>query len=198
MVITAITQQKKNAEKVNLFLDHKFWCSLSINKMLELGLIKGKEITLEEKKEIAQFSSALKIKEKIQRFQQIRPRSEREIRENLVYRKGYSEDEISPIIEEMKESGEINDEKFAVWYAENRLNFGVHGEKKIQVELMKKGISKSIIDQVLTKFKEDPDLMREREEKLNKFIAKVYPRIKGKNEWERQMKLKMKLKARGF
>jgi regulatory protein len=198
MVITAITQQKKNEEKVNLFLDTKFWCSVSKNQLLEFNIFKGKEIDIAEKVEIAKASSETKIVEKILKFQQLRPHSEQEVKENLIYRKGYSEEEITPILEKLKESGHIDDEKFAHWYAENRLNYGVHGEKKIRMELMKKGVNSKIITQALDRFSENPELQKEREERLNKYVEKIYPRIKGKNEWERQMKLKLKLKAKGF
>ncbi len=45
MIITSIVQQKRNPENVNIFIDNKFFRSISKNQLIELGLYKNLEIT---------------------------------------------------------------------------------------------------------------------------------------------------------
>lgn len=68
------------------------------------------------------------------------------------------------IIARLIEKGYLDDRKFAEWYVENRfVKKGISG-KRLKMELIKKGISSDIIDEVLD--------LRNDEEEILKIIAK--------------------------
>ncbi len=50
--ITEIKRQKRQAERVSVFLDGEFWTGMSMDLMLELGLRSGADLTEERKREI--------------------------------------------------------------------------------------------------------------------------------------------------
>lgn len=198
MILTQITQQKKNLENVNLFLDGEFWCSLSKNQMLEFGLFKNKEISEIDKELIEKSSKENKNIFKLQKFFSIRPRSILETKQHLIYKKEFNQEEADNLIIKLIEKKYLDDKKFTEWFIRTRLENGIHGENKIKSELKIKGISDNIIKESFRIFTENEEYAKLTEEKKNKFIEKVWPKIKGKSEWEKKMKLQVKLRAKGF
>ena len=74
-----------------------------------------------------------------------RPRSERELRERLRL-KGYGDDIVEDVVSGLKNSGDIDDAKFAKLWVESRVNFNPMGEIVLRQELKVKGVSDAIID----------------------------------------------------
>ena len=68
------------------------------------------------------------------------------------------------IITRLQEKGYLNDETFARFYVENRFVKKGISKKRLRLELIKKGISQEIIDQVLN--------VRNDEEEIKKVITK--------------------------
>ncbi len=68
------------------------------------------------------------------------------------------------IVERLCERGYVDDRKFAAWYAENRFVKKGVSRKRLKMELMKKGIDKGIIDEVLGG--------RDDEEEIRKMVAR--------------------------
>lgn len=78
----------------------------------------------------------------------IKDRTQKELHKKLC-EKGYSEDEICEQIEFLKEYGYINDERFAQKYINDCVNLKKWGNARIKIELLKKGIDKEIIENLL-------------------------------------------------
>ncbi len=197
MVITKIEQAKKRESRVNIFLDEEFWIGLDKNDLLLLGLFKGKEISPEEKKEVEKAAGFNKVLEKAINYTIVRPRSEKEMREYLLYRRNLLQEDALRMIQVLKEKGFLDDEKFTEWYIQNRMDFGAHGENKIYSELLSKGISSSRAREVLKRFineESKPEIL----EKINAFVKKSLPGIKADSDFERRQKLTQKLLSRGF
>jgi regulatory protein len=197
MKLTHIKQQKRNEENVNLFLDNKFWVSISKDQMLSLKLHTGLEINEDLKVKIESESSKNKVLESIQNYFSYRPRSKYEIRQQIIYKKEFDEVLVDSILNELEEKKSflLNDEKFAIWFIENRRSSGFHGKNKIKAELIKKGISSSVISKVFASFDFDDDQTKQ---KIEEFILKNKDKIKAKNEYEWIQKMTQKLIARGF
>lgn len=99
-----------------------------------------------------------------------RPRTEREMRMYLqrkLIKKGIrSKDEQAPIIEkkvqELLESGALDDKAFARWFVGEKQYFKKWGKIRIKQELMQKGISSAHAEQVLAESEsEDKDLLQQ-------------------------------------
>lgn len=76
-----------------------------------------------------------------------RPRSEKEIRDNLIKKKAPAEI-IEQTIIKLKEQNFINDEEFAKWWVEQRNVFKPRALKLLKVELRQKGIADEIIEKI--------------------------------------------------
>lgn len=86
--------------------------------------------------------------QKVYRFLSFRDRSEKEIRDYLQRKKAQNPDEI---IEQLKEQGLINDERFAREWVEARRRSKQKGVKALRLELWQKGVNKEIIEQVVSR-----------------------------------------------
>lgn len=145
--ITKIEKQKKRKNRVSIFLNNKFFCGIPEVLQLKLNLFEGKEIdeismrALIEEKEIAD------AKEKVLRLLNRRMYAEKEIREKL-HTKGYEEETIEVVVQDLKEISIINDYAFTKAFVSDRLRLKPEGSFKISYELKRKGIKKSIIEKV--------------------------------------------------
>jgi regulatory protein len=196
--ITSIAQAKKRETRVNLELDGQFWVGMDKNDLLRFNLFKGKEISDDDKKIIEKAVGDSKLLEKVINYINVRPRSTKEVRDYLVLKRGIDKEEANAILNKLEEKGYLSDENFANWYIENRLNFGVHGENKIRSELFKKGVSKSIIESVLSKLLKTNEGQADQQEKIKEFITKNIKTIKYSDKNQLKQKLIQRLASRGF
>lgn len=196
MQITRIQQAQKNESRVNLFLNDEFWIGIDKDELLSFQLYKGKEIDEELKSQIEQSASTTKLTNKVINYIQIRPRSEKEIRDYLK-KKNVDPITSSQIISSLKKKNLISDEQFTRWYIENRLISGKYGELRIKNELMQKGIAKSLVDNTYKSLLTD-EKESEVEEKALIYATKISKTIKFENKYEFRTKLIKKLMGRGY
>jgi len=197
MTLTNIVQQKRNEENVNLYLDNKYWVSLSKNQMIEFKLVKNLKIDEQQKFQIEQASTANKIKEKVTAYVFQRPRSIREVKDYLRRKFLLEDPELSDVINNLESQGLVDDTKFAAWFAEQRTSYGIHGENKIRAELSKKGVAKSIVTDLFDHSRSEEEIEKTKE-KIEKYTEKIIGKIKHKNKYELKAKLSARLAARGF
>jgi len=186
--ISAITPQKRNPQRVNVYLDGEFAFGLTriVAAWLSVGqeLSDGKIASLQanDNREMA-FQKAL-------HFLSYRPRSSMEVRRNL------EKHEIPPAlieetIERLKRGGLVNDEAFAQAWVENRNEFRPRSRSALALELRRKGLDGEVIQAALD---EKVD-----EEALALAAARKYTRRLEGLEWpEFRQKLGGFLARRGF
>ncbi len=175
--ITDIKQGVKNENRVNVFVNSKYAFSLDISQVVDFHIKIGLEITdaqLEEYKRASEFG---KLYQRTLEWVLTRPHSTQETKDYL-YRKTrtISQKTQSPvgnlteishdIIERLTVKGYLNDEKFAKYYVENRFVKKGISKKRLKLELMKKGVDRTIIDEVLS------ENSRNDEEEIKKIILK--------------------------
>jgi regulatory protein len=144
--ITALKQQRRNPNRVNVFLDGEFAFGLSriVAGWLEVGqeLDDEKIISLqaEDEQELA-YQRAVKLIGH-------RVRSEDEIRRNL------DKHQVSPkviegVIRRLRRIGLIDDMNFAESWIENRNEFRPRSHRMLTYELRQKGIADEVIVEIL-------------------------------------------------
>ncbi len=190
MKLTKISVQAKNQDRVNIFIDQVYFCSLELWQVVELKLKVGLEIDETKKTELLQASQFGKLYVRAVNKVFARPHSERQIgdylRQRLFKLKIKDDQMINQIIERMKQNNYLDDVKFAQYWVTNRnLKKGI-SQKKLRQELIKAGIAQNIIDQVLKQN------LRDEHEELRKVIAKKSHR------YSDQQKLIKYLLGRGF
>lgn len=146
MKITRLEYQKKDPNRVNVFVDEKFATGIDANDILKLDLYAGKEITSDQLVKIIDAGDFGKLFNKALNFLSFRPRSEWEIRFKL-----RTEDAkmVDKIIEKLKKINQVNDEDFARWFIDQRTTFKPESRRALKYELRKKGIDTKVLDQIL-------------------------------------------------
>jgi regulatory protein len=173
--ITAIKVQRKNTQRVSIFLDGEFAFGLTriVAGWLHVGQV------LDEKK-----IAALKADDELEtaylraiNFLSYRPRSKAEVRQNL-RKYQVAAPLVEPTIERLEEKGFLNDFEFAKFWVENRNAFRPRGEKALRVELRQKGISDEIIGEVLETLVDEESLAYQaglkRAKKLSRYDWQVF------------------------
>jgi len=186
-VITSIKPQKNN-KRVNIYLDGKFGFGIDLENFVKLGLKVEQSLEDEEIKKIIKKAEFQKTYDYLLKFAMLRPRSEKEIKD-WFRRKKTPESLHQDLFSKLKGLDLIDDEKFAMWWVEQRLEFRNKSKRDLEYELRMKGIKKDIIDNVLSKIEINEeeiakDLLRkklyrwkllpdtEKKRKISEFLAR--------------------------
>jgi len=161
--ITKIEIQKKNKERVNLFLDGEYAFSLSVELVYKEGLKTKDEIDSQKLKVLAEHESLIRCKNSALRIIEKSYKTEKEVRDKLIL-KGYEENSINKSIEFLKEYNFVNDSNYTKAFISDKLKS--QGSQKIKYTLIQKGISKESIDEELS------NLNKENEKNVALNIAK--------------------------
>lgn len=90
---------------------------------------------------------------RVLKFLNFRPRSEKEVRDYLQKKikkfPNIDSSVIDVIIHKLKQQKFLNDEEFAKMWVRSRTDYKPKGKYLVRLELIKKGIAKDIIDQIL-------------------------------------------------
>jgi regulatory protein len=86
------------------------------------------------------------------RFLAFRPRSEKEVRDNLK-KKNVPQEVVEQIITRLKDNKFLNDEEFARWWIDQSLRIRHRSKRVIEIELKQKGVERDIIEQAISSFK---------------------------------------------
>lgn len=148
MKITDIKQQKKRSDRYSVYIDGEYSFGLSENDLAYLRLHKGQEFTPQQLEEMRQASVIGKAYDKALNYVSIRPRSEHEITKYL-QRKQYQPEIIQEVITKLKKLELVDDGAFAYKWVEWRQSTTPRSRRRLQAELVQKGIERVIIDEVL-------------------------------------------------
>ena len=153
--ITALRLQKKNTNRVNVYLDGEFAFGVAkiIAARLKVGQQLGdKEITVLKEQDGLEVAYLRAI-----RFLGYAPRSEAELCEKL-RDLGFDEQVTNTVIERVKAMGLIGDEQFSKMWVENRSTFRPRSQRLLGIELRRKGVAEEVIRQALSESNDDQTL----------------------------------------
>ncbi|MCC6703742.1 MAG: RecX family transcriptional regulator [Thermomicrobiales bacterium] len=146
--ISAIRQQARNPERVNVFLDGQYAFAVTREEAIGAGLKIGRDLTIDEVARLRAGDLVSKAIESALRLLGVRPRSERELRDRLK-RKEFDPETIDLALERVRGWGYLDDAEFARRWVENRLQHRPRGERLIKQELRVKGVDAATIDDVI-------------------------------------------------
>jgi regulatory protein len=150
--ITALVAQKKNRNRVSVFLDGKFAFGLAAIEAARLR--RGQALSDAEIDRLCRQDSVETAHERALRFLSFRPRSEAEVRRNLAEAR-VAPGEIDAVIERLKRVGLVDDRAFVQYWLENRGQFSPRSARALQAELRRKGIPVEAIDEALQATRHD-------------------------------------------
>jgi regulatory protein len=150
--ITELRFQKRNKDRVNVYVDGRFAFGLAAIEAARLQI--GQELSAQDIARLQAQDQVERAYERALNFLSYRPRSEAEVRQNL-REKDAVDDVIEEVIERLTQAGLVNDWEFARYWVENRQQFNPRGVRALRYELRGKGISDIVIAETLADLDEE-------------------------------------------
>lgn len=193
MIITKIETQKKNNERVNIYINEEFAFGLSLEIVYTHSLKKGMTVDSEFLNNVLLNEEKIKANSTALRFLGYRMRAEKEIIDRL--KKDDFEDEIiENTLEYLKRNGLINDFEFAKAFTMDKIKINNYGPQKIKYDLYQKGIHRDIVDEVL-------ESLNNKENEYERCLETAEKKIssyKNNDNQSKYIKLSGYLQRRGF
>ena len=184
--VTALEVQKKNKERVNVYVDDAFFCGLSLDDVVRFRLAVGMNLSEMEMRSISDMGEENKYFTKALEYTLRSPKTQFQIKQYL-YKKQLETPTINRIIDRLVALNYINDEQYAEQFVSaksHKMGVGV-----IKQKLMQKGVNRDIVGESVAQVdnQEEPCLA----------LAEKYMRNK---EWtsENMAKLGRYLFSKGF
>jgi regulatory protein len=146
LTVTRLEPQKKNPQRLNVYLDGEF--AFGIFKAAAPWLAEGDQLSQQKVRELQESDLTEIAYQRALNFLSYRSRSEQEIRINLSKHE-IPEEIILEVLIKLRRSTLVDDRAFARNWIENRSQFKPRGKRALSAELTQKGISREIIDDEL-------------------------------------------------
>ena len=153
--ITTLKPATHNDKRINVFLDGKFAFSLDLAQITDFKLKVGQILSEPEITKLKKASNFGKLYQRTLEWVLTKPRSVKETKDYLTRKKfqkpeyGITDEDITAVLTRLTAKNYLNDVNFTTYYIENRQQTKGISLKKLRLELIKKGISPSLIDQSL-------------------------------------------------
>ncbi len=154
-IITALESQKKDPDRINVYLDHQF--AFGISRFVGAWLKTGEQLEDTRIEKLLEQDRREQALQKAMRFIAYQPRSEAEIRGKLE-KYGFDTQMIDQVVQELEEKNYLNDARFAQDWVESRSTSKPRSHKFYTYELRKKGIPEDKIAQALESAPDENDL----------------------------------------
>ena len=185
--ITLLQMQKRNKERVNVFLDGEYAFAIGLD--VALTLKKGQRLSEAEVEAFRQDSEVDLALQRATRYLGMRPRSTAEI-VGYLQRKEYDEQVVEVVVRRLHERGYLDDEAFARFWVDNRNRFRPRGAQALRHELRQKGVERDTIDATLEEQDEDSAAWAAAEARMGRWADL--------DKFEFEQKLMAFLARRGF
>ena len=157
LTVTRLEPQKKNPQRLNVYLDGEF--AFGISKAVAPWLAEGDQLSQQKVQDLITSDLTEGAYQRALNFLSYRSRSEKEIRQNLSKHQ-IPEEIIIEVLDKLRQSSLVDDSAFARNWIENRVQFKPRGKRALSAELIQKGISHEIIDDELKGLNEEELALR--------------------------------------
>ena len=142
--ITALRLQKRNRQRVNVYLDGEF--AFGLARIVAAWLQSGQEISDEKIAQLKKEDAREVAYQQILKLLHYRPRTESEMIQNLRKHK-VDEEIISEVMDRLKQNGLVDDTRFAQAWVENRNDLRPRSRRALAYELRQRGVDSQVIEQ---------------------------------------------------
>jgi len=168
--ITALKAQKKNPNRISVYLDGEY--AFGLARIVAAWLKIGQRLGEEQIDRLKQQDTLEVAYQKMLRFLGFRPRSETEIQRKLS-EQGFDEGVVNSTIQRLKENGFLGDEQFARDWIENRTTFRPRSKRLLAMELRQKGVDEEAIQRALAETGDEDNLAYQTAAKYAHRLARV-------------------------
>ena len=151
--ITALVVQKRNPNRVSLYLDGEY--AFGLARIVAAWLKVGAELDERKVEQLQAEDARERALQQALLFLSYRSRSESEIRQNL-RKHEIPETVIDETLERLKRDGLANDNAFAQAWVENRSTFRPRSRRMLAMELRQKGLDNETMHSALQNVDDEP------------------------------------------
>ncbi len=187
--ITKLERQKHKDTRVSVFVDDEYAFSLSDELIIAYNISVGMDVNSLPLKEIAEEDEYKRAMSCAFTHMSRSEKSEKQLREHL-FKKEFSENTIEKIMARLKELNYVDDLSYARNFVEHSLS---SGKKALRFKLKTKGISDSIINEVLENVTDDDQLR-----KAIELAEKQLPKYQKYELYDQKRRLNDFLARKGF
>lgn len=192
--VTRLVQQRKNPNRVSVYLDGVFAFGLDKEVVVAHALRRGRALTVAEQEALLAEDGLQRAKARALAYVAYRPRTVHEVRQKLL-RTGAHADVAEQVAERLRALGYLDDAAYARSYAEARAAGRGYGPARIRRELMRRGVARSHIEAALAEVLEEEALLAQAQAQA----ATRWARLAGEADpRKRRKKLFDYLLRRGF
>ncbi|MHC1591942.1 MAG: RecX family transcriptional regulator [Candidatus Helarchaeales archaeon] len=145
-IITSLEVQKKNANRINVYLDHEF--AFGISRIVGTRLKQGEKLDESSITQLLEKDTREKAFQKALNYLSYRPRSVQEVKQKIE-ELGFCESVIKTVVSELLTKNYLNDREFAENWISSRVRSKPRSQKMIRFELRKKFIPEDVIEEAL-------------------------------------------------
>ncbi|MFP3980443.1 MAG: RecX family transcriptional regulator [Desulfobacterales bacterium] len=185
--ITAITPQKRNKKRYNVFIDADY--AFSVSQRLAVSLPVGGYLGPDDIEDLKTEDQREHALSRAMHYLKFRPRSREEVR-GFLEKKGFAGSIIADTLKKLEDFKYLDDEEFARAWIESRCRHRPRGEFALRHELFQKGVKETIIDQMLADFQEAEPAWRA--------VAPKLAQWKNHEPFDLKKKIYEHLRRRGF
>lgn len=175
--ITALTPQKKNPNRVNVYLDGEF--AFGLYHITAAWLRLGQELSDEKTAELQEQDGQEAAYQQALRLLEYRPRSSAEVRRNLE-KHGLPQEAIDATLARLENSGLVDDARFAREWVENRSTFRPRSQRALAYELRQKGIASEAVEEAVQPVDEEAVAYAAAQRQTRKIHAEDWPKFRSR------------------
>jgi len=165
--ITALREQKRNKDRVNVYLDGQY--AFSLGAQLAAGLKEGGFLSAAELQALQRQDYFANAYKKALDYLAYRPRSRKELSDYL-WGKRVPEGIIEEVLEGLAREGLVDDLAFAQYWVENRERFRPRSRAMLRYELCRKGLDEGVISEALAAVDEEESAHRVARQRASRYI----------------------------
>ncbi len=185
--ITALREQKRNKDRVNVYLDGEY--AFSLGAQLAAELREGSFLSTAELHVLQRRDSFARAYRRALDYLAYRPRSRGELSDYL-RGKRVPERIIEEVLEGLAREGLVDDLAFAQYWVENRERFRPRSRVMLRYELRRKGLDEEVISETLAAVDEEESARRAAHQRASRYVCL--------DEKSFRQKMSQFLRRRGF
>jgi regulatory protein len=144
--ISGLKVQKRNPQRVNVYLEGDF--AFGLSRIVAAWLSVGQDLTEDKIHELLEHDAIEVAYQQSVKFIGYRMRTISEV-EKYLTKKGVEAQIIATVTDKLVNNGLLNDENFAEMWIENRAEFRPRSHRMLAFELKRKGVKSEIIQSVI-------------------------------------------------
>lgn len=150
--ITGIVVQRRNPNRINIYLDGDF--AFGLHRLNGAWLAIGQELTDEQILELKSRDDREVVYQSALRLLGYKQRTAAEMRSRLLT-KGYDPAVVQEVMEKLISSNLLDDRKYAEAWVNDRLAFHPRSKRYLAYEMLRKGLDRQVVDGVIASVGDD-------------------------------------------